>query len=64
MAKVYKDIYRDKVDGSKAMRLVNTLDKLRKGIESRDNNETLRRTDEDRMLALERKLENYDTFKA
>ena len=58
MAKVYKDIYRDKVAGSKAMRLVNTLDKLRKGIESRDNNETLRRADEDRMLALERKLEN------
>jgi len=58
LTKVYKDIYRDRVDGSKAMRLVNTLDKLRKGCESRDTNETLRRADEDRMLAIERKLEN------
>ena len=40
------------------MRLVNTLDKLRKGCEPRDTNETLRRADEDRMLAIERKLEN------
>ena len=58
LAKVYKDIYRDRVGGSKAMRLVNTLDKLRKGCESRDINETLRRADEDRMVAIERKLEN------
>ena len=40
------------------MRLVNALDKLRKGCESRDINETLRRADEDRMVAIERKLEN------
>jgi hypothetical protein len=58
LPKVYKDIYQDRVDASKAMRLVNTLDKLRKGCESRDTNETLRRADEERMLAIERKLEN------
>jgi len=56
LAKVYRDIYRDRVRGSKATLLLSALDKLRK-CHADIADETLRRADEDRILAIERKLE-------